>query len=78
MLAREGKNPFKLDSKAPKITFEDYAYTETRYKMLTKSNPEEAKQADGSGRGGCEGAVEAVRRDGAGERQRAKPAASPA
>ena len=44
MLAREGKNPFKLDSKAPKITFEDYAYTETRYKMLTKSNPEEAKR----------------------------------
>ncbi len=44
MLAREGKNPFKLDSKAPKITFEEYAYTETRYKMLTKSNPEEARR----------------------------------
>ena len=44
MLAREGKNPLKLDSKAPKITFEDYAYTEARYKMLTKSNPEEAKR----------------------------------
>jgi pyruvate-ferredoxin/flavodoxin oxidoreductase len=44
MLAREGKNPFKLDSKAPKIRFEEYAYTETRYKMLTKSNPEEARR----------------------------------
>jgi pyruvate-ferredoxin/flavodoxin oxidoreductase len=44
MLAREGKNPLKLDSKAPKIKFEDYAYTEARYKMLTKSNPEEAKR----------------------------------
>ncbi|MBP1648948.1 MAG: nifJ [Bacteroidetes bacterium] len=44
MSAVEGKNPFKLDSKAPKITFEEYAYTETRYKMLTKSNPEEAKR----------------------------------
>ena len=44
MLAREGKNPLKLDSKAPKIKFEEYAYTEARYKMLTKSNPEEAKR----------------------------------
>jgi pyruvate-ferredoxin/flavodoxin oxidoreductase len=44
MLAREGKNPLRLDSKAPKIKFEDYAYTEARYKMLTKSNPAEAKR----------------------------------
>ncbi len=43
MLAEQGKNPFKLDSKAPSKTFEEYAYTETRYKMLTKSNPEAAK-----------------------------------
>jgi pyruvate-ferredoxin/flavodoxin oxidoreductase len=44
MLAREGKNPLKLDWKAPKITFQEYAYKEARYKMLTKSNPEEAKR----------------------------------
>ena len=44
LLAREGKNPLKLDSKAPKIRFEDYAYLEARYKMLTKSNPAEAKR----------------------------------
>jgi pyruvate-ferredoxin/flavodoxin oxidoreductase len=43
-LKKEGKNPFKLDSRAPKIRFEDYAYTEARYKMLTKSNPSEAKR----------------------------------
>jgi pyruvate-ferredoxin/flavodoxin oxidoreductase len=43
-LALDGKNPLKLDSKPPKIKFEDYAYLETRYKMLTKSNPEEAKR----------------------------------
>jgi pyruvate-ferredoxin/flavodoxin oxidoreductase len=43
-LAREGKNPFILDSKAPKIRFEDYAYTEARYKMLTKSDPAAAKR----------------------------------
>jgi len=41
-LAKEGKNPFKLDSKGLKIPLKDYAYRETRYKMLTKSHPEEA------------------------------------
>jgi len=40
----EGKNPLKLDSKAPKIKLEDYIYKETRYKMLTKSHPTEAKE----------------------------------
>lgn len=43
-LADEGKNPLKLDSKAPKIKLEDYIYNETRYKMLTKSHPEIAKE----------------------------------
>jgi pyruvate-ferredoxin/flavodoxin oxidoreductase len=43
-LVKEGKNPLKLDSKAPKITFADYAMKETRFKMLTKSNPEASKQ----------------------------------
>ncbi len=44
VLLKEGKNPLKLDSKAPTISFKDYAYLETRYKMLTKSKPEEAKR----------------------------------
>ncbi|UCG33626.1 MAG: hypothetical protein JSU68_03130, partial [Phycisphaerales bacterium] len=39
---QEGQNPLKLDSKAPKIPFEEYAYKENRYKMLAKSKPEEA------------------------------------
>lgn len=43
-IAAEGKNPLKLDSKAPKIKFEEYAYMETRYKMLTKSHPQQAKE----------------------------------
>jgi pyruvate-ferredoxin/flavodoxin oxidoreductase len=43
-LTKEGKNPLKLDSKAPKIKLQDYAYNETRYKMLTKSDPEGAKR----------------------------------
>jgi pyruvate-ferredoxin/flavodoxin oxidoreductase len=43
-LAHQGQNPFKLDSKAPKIPLKDYAYMETRYKMLTKSHPDDAKK----------------------------------
>jgi pyruvate-ferredoxin/flavodoxin oxidoreductase len=39
-----GQGPMKLDSKAPKIRFADYAYSETRFKMLTKSHPELAKK----------------------------------
>ena len=42
-MATKGENPFKLDSKAPSIPIKEYAYNETRYKMLTKTNPEAAK-----------------------------------
>ncbi|MCB9207369.1 MAG: pyruvate:ferredoxin (flavodoxin) oxidoreductase [Ignavibacteriales bacterium] len=40
---KEGKNPLRLDSKAPKIKLQDYIYTETRYKMLQKIDPERTK-----------------------------------
>ena len=43
-LLKEGKNPFKLDSKGLKIPLKDYAYLETRYKMLTKSHPKIAEE----------------------------------
>ncbi|MEW5974807.1 MAG: pyruvate:ferredoxin (flavodoxin) oxidoreductase [Acidobacteriota bacterium] len=43
-LAKQGKNPLQLDYKKPRIRFADYAYLENRYKMLTKSNPEQAKR----------------------------------
>ncbi|MBM3791232.1 MAG: pyruvate:ferredoxin (flavodoxin) oxidoreductase, partial [Acidobacteria bacterium] len=43
-LAAQGKNPLILDSKPPKLPIKDYAYMETRYKMLTHSKPEEAKR----------------------------------
>jgi pyruvate-ferredoxin/flavodoxin oxidoreductase len=43
-LTLEGKNPFKLESKGLKIPFRDYAYMETRYKMLTKTHPELAEK----------------------------------
>ena len=42
--AAEGKNPLTLDSKAPSIPYEQYAYNQTRFKMLTKSRPEAAKR----------------------------------
>ncbi len=43
-LEAEGKNPFQLDCKAPTIPLKDYIYTETRYRMLTQSDPEGAKR----------------------------------
>jgi len=42
-LADQGQNPFILDSAPPKISFEEYAYQQNRFKMLTKSKPEMAK-----------------------------------
>ncbi|MCB8985346.1 MAG: pyruvate:ferredoxin (flavodoxin) oxidoreductase [Ardenticatenaceae bacterium] len=41
-LAVEGKNPFSLDSRAPKISLDKYIYREGRYRMLTQSHPERA------------------------------------
>jgi pyruvate-ferredoxin/flavodoxin oxidoreductase len=42
-LAKQGKNPLQLDSKAPSLPLEKYIYNETRYTMLVRSNPEVAK-----------------------------------
>ncbi|HWP81742.1 MAG TPA: pyruvate:ferredoxin (flavodoxin) oxidoreductase [Bacteroidota bacterium] len=44
MLAVEGKNPFILDSKPPKIPFEQFASREGRFTMLKKSHAERAKE----------------------------------
>ncbi len=38
-VAAEGKNPLQLDSKAPSISFADYALKQNRYKVLKKINP---------------------------------------
>jgi pyruvate-ferredoxin/flavodoxin oxidoreductase len=43
-LAEEGRNPLQLDSKGPKIPLQDYAYHETRFKMLTQTKPKEAER----------------------------------
>jgi pyruvate-ferredoxin/flavodoxin oxidoreductase len=42
-LAGQNKNPFQLDSRPPSLPLKDYIYNETRYTMLVKSNPEEAR-----------------------------------
>jgi pyruvate-ferredoxin/flavodoxin oxidoreductase len=42
--AKKGEHPLQLDSSAPKIPVSRYMYMENRFKMLTKSNPEDAKQ----------------------------------
>ena len=43
-VAAQGKNPLQLDSKDPTGDFEEYAYSENRYRSLTKAKPELAKQ----------------------------------
>ena len=43
-LAGQHKNPFQLDSRPASLPLKDYIYNETRYTMLVKSNPEEAKR----------------------------------
>lgn len=41
--AAEGKNPFQLDSGAPKFPLQEYIYRETRYRMLQQGDPTVAK-----------------------------------
>ncbi len=43
-LKEEGKNPLKLDYKEPSIPVKEFAYNETRYKMLVQSNEERAEE----------------------------------
>jgi pyruvate-ferredoxin/flavodoxin oxidoreductase len=42
--AAAGENPLQLDSSAAKTKLQDYLLSENRFKMLTKSKPEEAKK----------------------------------
>ena len=43
MLRKMDQNPFILDSLRPSMSLKDYAYQEMRYKVLTKTNPDEAE-----------------------------------
>jgi pyruvate-ferredoxin/flavodoxin oxidoreductase len=40
MLAREGKNPFILDSKEPKLDYQTFLNNEVRYRTLAQQHPE--------------------------------------
>ena len=42
--ADKGENPLQLDSTAAKTKVQDYLLSENRFKMLTKSKPEDAKR----------------------------------
>jgi pyruvate-ferredoxin/flavodoxin oxidoreductase len=42
-LVNEGKNPLVLDGKEPSIAVKDYAYNETRYRMLVQSDEARAE-----------------------------------
>jgi pyruvate-ferredoxin/flavodoxin oxidoreductase len=44
VLSAEGKNAFKLDSKPPKGFLSEFTSTETRFNVLTKTQPEHAKE----------------------------------
>lgn len=44
MLAREGKNPFILDSKEPKLDYETFLKNEIRYRSVMQDFPEIARQ----------------------------------
>jgi pyruvate-ferredoxin/flavodoxin oxidoreductase len=43
-LAHAGQRPFQLDSRKPSMPFEKFAMKEGRFAMLTRSDPEHAKQ----------------------------------
>ena len=43
-LAKEGKNPMKLDYKEPKLDVKEYMYNEARFKMVEKMDPQHAKE----------------------------------
>jgi pyruvate-ferredoxin/flavodoxin oxidoreductase len=40
---RSDENPFVLDSQRPRTSFKDYANNELRYRILSRTNPEEAE-----------------------------------
>jgi pyruvate-ferredoxin/flavodoxin oxidoreductase len=51
MLLEEGKNPLSIDSKEPTVRVEDYAYNETRYRMLLQSDEARAEMLMKQARG---------------------------
>ena len=62
-LALEGKNPFKLDSKAPTKSLKEFTSLETRFKMLEKSHPDRAADDVGLGQRRVEDLLRKIRRE---------------
>jgi len=75
-LTKQGKNPLQLDSRAPTLPLEKYAYNETRYTMLAHSDPEAAKrllqlaQEDVNGRWHTYASLAAMSVEGAGKEEK--------
>ena len=44
LLAKEGKNPFQLDSREPKLEYDAFLQNEVRYRTLVQQYPEIAKE----------------------------------
>jgi pyruvate-ferredoxin/flavodoxin oxidoreductase len=44
MLKEEGKNPFMVDYKEPKLPVKEYMYSETRFNMVQKMDPKLAEE----------------------------------
>ena len=44
LLSDQGKNPLQLDMRSPKVPIDKTVYSENRFAMLTRSQPEEAKR----------------------------------
>jgi pyruvate-ferredoxin/flavodoxin oxidoreductase len=51
MLLEEGQNPLSIDSKEPTVRVEEYAYNETRYRMLLQSDEVRAEMLMKQARG---------------------------
>ncbi len=43
-MADEGKNPLKIDSNKPSISWDEYALNENRFKVLLKTDPDRAEE----------------------------------
>ncbi len=53
-LAEQGKNPLQLDSKAPSISFKDFAYAENRFRSLLGSHKDRADMLLALGQQDCD------------------------
>ncbi len=53
-LIDQGKNPLQLDCKAPSISFEEYAYSEIRFRTLKAQDPQRAKMLLELGQRDCD------------------------